>query len=222
MAKAKKKTTKQAEEKVEKENKKVTKKTPAKKKEVVKKEVAKKEKPKKTTPVKKKEPVKKEVVKKETKPAPEPKEFVAMCGAKFNADPSSTCFLMCKEENKDDFQNCLSNYETIQKTKPAGKKKLNRRKKKIDYFGDGVGTSASMINALLICGASMAEIQEELEVKKSRVNGHFGGLRTKDSIKTRTKSWAIFRCKETNRYFFDEPNLPYHGNCDDCGNTSAN
>jgi hypothetical protein len=200
------------------------KKKPVKKtKETVKKETKQtvKETKKATTP-KTKVSTKVKTKEKEVKPSPkpevkaEPKEFVSMCGAKFNASPDSTCFLMCQVENKDDFQACLSNYETNVQIKQ--KPKLKRRKK-IDYFGDSLGTSASMINALLVCGATMEEIQEELEIKKSRITGHFGGLRTR-SIKTRPKQFEIFKCKETKRYFFDE-DLPFYGYCDDCGNTSA-
>jgi len=186
------------------------KKTTTKAKETVKKETKKKPAPKKQT--------KKEAVKKETKPSVQeaPKEFVSMCGAKFNSSPDSTCFLMCQMENKIDFQACLGHYE---ETAAAKQKHKLKRRKKIDYFGDGVGTSASMINSLLICGATMEEIQNELEIKKSRITGHFGGLKT-GSLKTRPKAFQIFKCKETKRYYFDE-DLPYYGDCDECGNAPA-
>lgn len=185
------------------------------------KETVKKETKKTTTP-KTQDPAKVKIKEKEVKPSPkpevkaEPKEFTSMCGAKFNASPDSTCFLMCQVENKDDFQACLSNYE---KTVQVKQKPKLKRRKKIDYFGDGIGTSASMINALLVCGATMEEIQEELEIKKTRITGHFNGLKTM-GIKTRPKRFEIFKCKETKRYFFDE-DLPFYGYCDDCGNTSA-
>jgi hypothetical protein len=169
----------------------------------------------KRTQNKAKETVKKEQKKKELKPAPEPQGFVSMCGAKFNASPDGTCFLVCKKENKDDFTACLGNYEMLQAQKPAAKK-LIRRQKRLDFFGDGVGTSASMINELLVCGATMEEIQNELELKKARITGHFGGLRTK-SLKTRPKAYEIFRCKETKRYYIDEPELPYYGDMNEEG-----
>ena len=211
-----KKTQTKAKENVKKE-------TSNKKKETVKKEtaVSKKETTKKTAPKKteEKKPAKKEAVKKEAVKKEAPKEtteakskapeFTSMCGAKFNSSPDSTCFLMCKVENKSDFEACLSNYEEMLSAKPE--KKLKRRKKNKDFFGDGIGTSASMINELLICGASIEEIKQELDVKESRIRGHFNGLRT------RGQAFELTKDKETNRWFFDMPELPYYGDISDGG-----
>lgn len=176
-----------------------------------------------TTKTKKKPVIKETKPKKEVtkKLIPEQKEtkkeesvFVSMCGAKFNASPDSTCFLMCRNENKDSFHACLTHSEKVLETKV---KRLKRRKKNIDYFGDGIGTSASMINELLVCGASIDEMKEELELKESRIRGHFNGLRTQ-GIKTRPKPFSLFKDKETKRWFFDEPDLPFYGHCNECGN----
>lgn len=198
----------------------MSKKTQTETKETVKKETSNKEakmtkknapkkeiKEKKTTP--KKETPKKETPKKTTEAKSKAPEFTSMCGAKFNSSPDSTCFLMCKIENKSDFEACLSNYEEILATKPE--KKLKRRKKNKDFFGDGVGTSASMINELLVCGASIEEMQKELDIKESRIRGHFNGLRT------RVGAFEITKDKETKRWFFDMPELPYYGEISDGG-----
>ena len=158
------------------------------------------------------EEVKAEAKETKSEPAQEEKKFVAFCGGKFNPSPESTCFLMCKKENSNDFEMCLANFEEM-KTKPVTKR---LRRRNIDYFGDGIGTSASMINEMLVCGATMEEIQEEVQCKASRIRGHFGGLRSQ-GIKTRVKKFEIFKNKENDRYYFDEPDLPYYGDMDEEG-----
>jgi|GEM_PF-3102316 hypothetical protein len=117
-----------------------------------------------------------------TKPAA---EFTSPCSGEFDPDPTSSCFCMCKEETPDDFNSCVKHYQEMIDSKSerrrasTTKNRLGGTKKKsYDFIGDGVGTSAHMINVLLIEGATLAEIAEIVPTKKTRITGHFSGLRT--------------------------------------------
>lgn len=132
-------------------------------------------------------------------PAPEPQkqeaakpaaEFKTPCGGLFDADPSSTCFGMCKDESPDDFELCMGHYKAALESKTnrrrvasrgtaekraAGVKKAPKR---YDRIGDGVGTSAHMINILLLEGATIEEMMEIVPTERTRIMGHLSGLKT--------------------------------------------
>jgi hypothetical protein len=188
-----------------KENAMKTKKNTA-KKETVKQEVVTK-KTNKPEPVKKQEakaatkPKKAEKTpgKAPASPAPEPQkqeaakqpvEFKTPCGGLFDTDPNSSCFGMCKDESPEDFELCMNHFKSTmeQKTsrrrtaarannqsKVAGTKKAPKR---YDRIGDGLGTSAHMINILLLEGATIEEMMEIVPTERTRIMGHLSGLKT--------------------------------------------
>ena len=138
-------------------------------------------------------------------------EFTSPCGGEFDPDPTSSCFMMCKEDTLEDFQACLKNYQEIleasaqHKRDVAAKNRSAGTKKKYDFIGDGVGTTAHMINVMLIEGATLAEIADIIPVKKTRVTGHFSGLRKGN---TRRTPKVLVKDKELRWKFEKDSTIP--------------
>ena len=162
--------------------------------------VAKKQEPVKATPVKV-EP-KKAAKTPEKAPAavtPEPQKaeaaktptaFKTPCGGLFDADPSSSCFGMCHDESPEDFEVCMAHYKSALESKTTrrrvsaqsnvekrakGEKKAPKR---YDRIGDGLGTSAHMINIMLLEGATIEEMMDVIPTERTRIMGHLSGLKT--------------------------------------------
>jgi len=154
-------------------------------------------------------------------PAPEPEaekaasapaEFKTPCGGIFDADPSSSCFGMCHDESPEDFELCMAHYKSAleQKTtkrrvaakKTAEKKTTGEKKapKLYDRIGDGFGTSAHMINILLLEGATLEEIMDVVPTEKTRVMGHLSGLKSGNS---RRGPKVVIKDPTTKRYYLD-------------------
>lgn len=154
-------------------------------------------------------------------PTPEPEsakaanvaaEFKTPCGGIFDADPSSSCFGMCHDESPEDFELCMAHYKSAleQKTtkrrvaakKTAEKKTTGEKKapKLYDRIGDGLGTSAHMINILLLEGATLEEIMDVVPTEKTRVMGHLSGLKSGNS---RRGPKVVIKDPTTKRYYLD-------------------
>lgn len=154
-------------------------------------------------------------------PAPEPEaakavsapaEFKTPCGGIFDADPSSSCFGMCHDESPEDFELCMAHYKSAleQKTtkrrvaaKNTAEKKATGEKrapKRYDRIGDGFGTSAHMINILLLEGATLEEIMDVVPAEKTRVMGHLSGLKSGNS---RRGPKVVLKDPTTKRYYLE-------------------
>lgn len=156
-----------------------------------------------------------------TTPAPEPKkqeaasapaEFKTPCGGIFDADPSSTCFGMCRDESKEDFEVCMAHYKSALESKTTRRRVASRATaekraagvkkapKRYDRIGDGLGTSAHMINILLLEGATIEEIMEIVPTERTRVMGHLSGLKTGNG---KRKPKTIIKDPTDKRYYLE-------------------
>lgn len=162
------------------------------------------------------------------------KEFASMCGDAFDNKKKSSCHQMCKAENPESYQACLENFGAKKKPtkavkaeaapiaeKPKKEKTVEAKKeevakvekpkkpaKEFDWFGDGTGTSASMINRLLVNGATLKKISAKCDCNRNRIMGHFTGLRSGKRSR-RPMAFELFKSKETNRYHFDHPEVDF-------------
>lgn len=154
-------------------------------------------------------------------PTPEPEsvkaasaaaEFKTPCGGIFDADPSSSCFGMCHDESPEDFELCMAHYKSAleQKTtkrrvsarKTAEKKATGEKRppKRYDRIGDGLGTSAHMINILLLEGATLEEIMDVVPTERTRVMGHLSGLKSGNGKRAPK---VVLKDPTTKRYYLE-------------------
>lgn len=142
--------------------------------------------------------------------------FKTPCGGLFDADPSSSCFGMCKDESPEDFEVCMNHFKSALEAKTTkrraaatktAKEKVKREgspkahvTKRYDRIGDGFGTSAHMINILLLEGATLEEIMDIVPTEKTRVTGHLSGLKSGNG---KRKPKTIIKDPVTKRYYLE-------------------
>ena len=214
--KAPKKTAKQEEPKKAKPEASV------KSKKTAKPEEPKKAKPEETKPETKPETPDKALSTDKTEASPEksatipPEPFCTPCGGLFDADPSSSCFGMCKDESPEDFEVCMNHFKSALEAKTTkrraaatktAKERVKREgspkshaTKRYDRIGDGFGTSAHMINILLLEGATLEEIMDIVPTEKTRVTGHLSGLKSGNG---KRKPKTIIKDPVTKRYYLE-------------------
>lgn len=143
--------------------------------------------------------------------------FATPCGGLFDADPSSSCFGMCKDESPEDFDLCMAHFKSAieQKTTKrraaatkTAKEKVKRERgesvpraaKRYDRIGDGFGTSAHMINVLLLEGATLEEIMDVVPTERTRVMGHLSGLKSGNGKRAPK---VVLKDPTTKRYYLE-------------------
>lgn len=145
----------------------------------------------------------------DAKPAP---EFKTPCGGIFDPDPSSSCFGMCKDESPEDFELCMNHYKSALEAKTNRRRAASRATseksisgvkkspKRFDRIGDGLGTSAHMINIMLLEGATIEEMMDVIPTERTRIMGHLSGLKTGNGHR---KPKTIIKDPTTKRYYLE-------------------
>lgn len=154
-------------------------------------------------------------------PAPEPQkqeaakpavEFKTPCGGLFDSDPSSSCFGMCKDESPEDFELCMNHFKSMMEQKTSRRRTAARANnqakttgakkapKRYDRIGDGLGTSAHMINILLLEGATIEEMMEIVPTERTRIMGHLSGLKTGNGHR---KPKTVIKDPTDKRYYLE-------------------
>ena len=142
--------------------------------------------------------------------------FLSACGGNFTSDPNGTCLSMCALDTPDDYKACSDNFKLMLQERKSNRVTSTQRSsarraaseasgqkkspKRFDAIGDGVGTSAHMINVLLLEGATLEEIMDTVPCERTRVMGHMAGLKGGN---TRRKPKIIVRDIATGRYFLE-------------------
>jgi hypothetical protein len=152
------------------------------------------------------------------KAASAPAQFKTPCGGLFDADPSSACFGMCNDESPEDFAVCMAHYKNALEQKTTKRRvaaqktaeaRVKREKdpnapkkapKRYDRIGDGYGTSAHMINILLLEGATLEEIMDIVPTEKTRVMGHLSGLKSGNGKRAPK---VVLKDPTTKRYYLE-------------------
>lgn len=107
--------------------------------------------------------------------------FVTLCGGEYDPAPKGTCETTCKNENKDEHGKCLEHFKLH--AKPKKKAAPKKEVKPLNWLGHRIGSQADMTDMLLVEGATITEIAEQIGTTKGRVQNHINHLRAKKGIK---------------------------------------
>lgn len=148
----------------------------------------------------------------EATPAKTADVFKTPCGGIFDPDPSSSCFGMCKDESPEDFELCMNHYKSALEAKTNRRRAASRATsekrvsgvkkapKRFDRIGDGLGTSAHMINIMLLEGATIEEMMDVIPTERTRIMGHLSGLKTGNGHRAPK---TIIKDPTTKRYYLE-------------------
>ncbi len=135
------------------------------------------------------------------------KEFKSMCGFEFDPSKSGDCHELCKSDNPDEFQRCLTNYEE-KPTKPK-KQTVSRDIKGKTLWGHLNGCQGGLIDICLSTAKNpltLDEISEYCVGRPARVLHHIKHLEKNVEIDIRVNETLGI-------YWFENKNIT--GNNDD-------